>query len=101
MEKTSGASQGGVGKNPAWPYTREAAREKGQNLRSSPHTLQSRQCTLWICEDELSLALPPGVPSVETLTLHNEVGHQAQRDMMLLGTLPCQGLCERALQLLP
>src|SRR4029453_17597996 len=62
-----------------------------QNLRSSSHPLQSRQYALWTCEDELSLALAPCLPSVETVALYDEVGHHAQRDMVLLGTLPWQG----------
>ena len=62
-----------------------------QNLRSLLTRSSAGNETLWPCEDELSLALAPRVPAVEALALHNQVGHQAQGDMVLLGALPWQG----------
>jgi hypothetical protein len=63
-----------------------------QILRSTSDALQSRQYGLAPSEDELALALAPGIPTVESLPLHNEVGHEAQGYMMLLGALPQQSL---------
>jgi hypothetical protein len=63
-----------------------------QILRGTSDPLQSRQGALGPLEDELALALAPGRPAVEALPLHDEVGHQAEGDMMLLGALPQEGL---------
>ena len=79
---------------PSGPIARRSAARLWleQNLRSSSHPLQSRQDALWTCEDELSLAWTPRVPSIEALTLHDEVGHQAERHMVLLRPLSWHGL---------
>jgi hypothetical protein len=56
-----------------------------QKLRSLPHPLQCRQCELRALEDETLLQFAPSHPVIQTLALHNEVGHQAQGNVMLLG----------------
>jgi hypothetical protein len=65
-----------------------------QKLRSLSDPLQSWQWELSAFEDETLLEFPPGHPVVESLTLYNEVRHQTQRDVMLLGAgLWARDLC--------
>jgi GAF domain-containing protein len=56
-----------------------------QELRRLPHPLQGRQGELRALEDETLLQFAPSHPLLQTLALHDEVGHQAQGNVMLLG----------------
>ena len=56
-----------------------------QNLRNHSHPPQCRQCDLCACEEEASLTVAPGHAVIQPLALHNEVGHQTQGNVMLLG----------------
>jgi hypothetical protein len=57
-----------------------------QKLRSLSYPLQRWQWDLSASEDETLLAFPPRHPVVESLTLHTEVRHQTQHNVMLLGS---------------
>jgi hypothetical protein len=57
-----------------------------QKLRSFSHPLQCWQWDLLALEDEMPLQLPPRNPLIQPFPLHHKVGHETQRDVMLLGT---------------
>ena len=59
---------------------------RDQKLRSLSYPLQRWQWDLSAFEDETLLEFPPRHRVVESLTLHNEVSHQTQRNVMFLGS---------------
>jgi hypothetical protein len=57
-----------------------------QKLRSFSHPLQRWQWDLSALEDEMPLQVPPHNSLIQPFTLHHKVGHETQRDVMLVGT---------------
>jgi hypothetical protein len=59
-----------------------------QDLRSFPHPLQCWQCLRCTRQDEVPLESHPRQSAIKTFPLHDEIGHQTERNMVRLSALP-------------